>query len=1264
MFWKHIARIVALLAVLCMPLLAQQVQQTPAQQAQQPPSQELPAHVTLQGTVRSADGTPIPGASVTIKDVTTGKQWITWTDETGKFRLPELPGGKFTVEAAQIGFMKDTQEIAPTAEKSPDIILNLRVASLDEIAKSNEAQAAGTTAAKATTNPPAASTSLPAGATTPPGTTPPAQGANNAPGNQTGKSGKQNQNAQQGARGGRNGGGFSQVNVGGQGALETTAGGDTGADQSALGQSASSDAMLMNGTTAQGDTSNINFFMGGAGGNQSGINNLPVQGLNQPGGQPGQDMSGGFPGGMPGGNPGGGFPGGRGGGGAGGGPGGGGRGGGGPGGGRGGRAGQGQNGVPWGMQQLIRRRINTMHYTLNETLNDSAFNAKPWSATGLDVPKPSFENNNFGGSIGGPLRIPKIYDGRDKTYFFINANFLTGTTGNTLYSLVPTAAERTGNFCGLTVTDPVTQAALPLQLYDYTSNFDGPRTPLANLPAGNCNLSGVNNPATGQPYVNPAAMAIMNQYIPQPNLTTPAVSPTGQFYNYFLQYTIPTNNQRINVRLNQTITKKWNLGVVYNISQAQTPGQGNFQVESSNVDSRGQNVTLTSNYNFSPRLIDSFTANFTRSTTVATNAFTNASVDPEGPSGLGINGVSTLPINYGLPTLNFNGGITGVNTTNGSLRSNQTWILTEQVTWIPSSKHELHFGYIFRRYQFNTIAPPEPNGAFTFTGALSENYEPVTVNGVTTEQPISSPAYAIADFLLGLPQSTNVQFGSAPNCGVTCASNDYLRSWGNVGYVTDNWHIRPSLTITYGLRYELMLPPTELFGDISNLQLNSTFTSATQVCPQNGVTIATCSPVSLNSLIKPDYKDLAPALAIAWRVPGKIFKGSHAMTFRAGYRIADNSQVYNSQLSTYLLNQAPYGTSFSLKDSATQILTLANGFPAQPAGILSNTYAVQPNYSNLYVQTWSAALESQIVDGFVWQVTYTGIKGTGLNLLSAPNSLSTTGTDTIPNVGGFTYVSSGASSIYHGVQGRLLRRMKNGFTFTALYTFSKSIDDSSSIGGGTGTVVQEFPLFSLERGLSTFNMKHQITGNSTYELPFGERKRWAKNGAEARAFGNFRLSGSVTYHTGMPFTALVQGALADFSGNAGSFSTRADLLPGCNVNDVNHTLGQWFNTACFAAPGSLFLGTDTTAPGSLFGDAGRDTIIGPSSEVVNMQLARSMQLNRDGQHTLTLRWEVTNLTNTANYSSFGTVVNTPSSFGKITGAAGMRTMDAVIRLNF
>jgi hypothetical protein len=1229
MLWKQLICAAISIALFCVPLLAQQ-------------SSEPPSHVTLQGVVKSSDGVPIPGASLRITELNSGKSWVTWTDDQGKFRLPELPAGKFRLEASQIGFVNSTKEVTPVVEKGPDIELILRVLSLSEIAAANAPQTPPAPANGAPANA-APKTDAAANPVTPPANAarngrgappPPGQQAQNGRGGQPAP-GQQAQNA----RGGR---GFSQVNVGGAGNPAEVSGDNTTATEGALGGASSADALLVGGTVARGDLGGFPIFMGG--GEMGGFGGIPGQG--GVGGLPGQGGGdfggfGGGAGGFPGGGGEGGLGGGRGGppgapGGGRGGPPNGGRGGNNQqGGGRGGNNQQGGRGQQqqrgqqpsdplFGMARVIRQYINRTHYSLNETLTDSIFDARPWSITGLPQTKVPFVNNRFGGSMGGPLSIPKIYDGRDRTYYFINAQFGLGTQGVTNTSLVPTLDERSGNFCND-----------GLKLYDFTSSFSGPRT-LLPIP-GNCNLQGQINPTTLLPYINPISTGLL-AFIPEPNTVAPN-------YNFIFQTSVPTHTQAINVRVMQTINKKLNLAVTYNINQAQSSGVGAFPALTSTSSSRGQNVSLSLTQNISQRLINNTSLNFTRQRSRSLNGFAFLN-NIEGA--LGINGTSPSPIDYGLPQLSFTGGFTGLNDPVPALRRNETWMVTDTLSYsLP--KHTLRFGIQYRRFQFNNIADPNPRGSFTFTGSLTQNN--VMVAGAPVKDPLN-PGSPFADFLLGLPQSTQIRFGG---------TNNYLRSWGIFGYVSDDWHVTPRFTVNLGLRYEFMNPATELNSHLANLDVNPAFTQVAVVTPG---AIGPFSGLLPNSLIHADHNDWGPGVGIAWRLPGKIFQGKHAMTLRTGYSIKYNSQVYNT-LANSLLNQPPWATALSTITNQTQLLTLANGFPAQSAGVATNTLAVDPNYRNLYVQTWNFSLESQIVEGLAWQLTYTGTKGTGLDLLSAPNVLSVTnlGTSSIPNALGFTYDTSGASSIFHALQARLSRRMRNGFNFNVIYTFSKSIDNASSVGGaGSGTVVQQFPLFALERGLSTFDQRHSITGNSTYEFPFGERKKWARKGVEARLFGNWRLNGSVTFRTGTPFTPLVQGALADFSGS-GNFSTRPDILPGCDPNAGPHSLTQFFNTNCFAAPGQFFPGTNIVAPGVLFGNAGRGLITGPNFFTVNMGLSRSMQLGKDNLRRLEFRWEVNNVGNHPNYSGLQTSIGTRN-YGAIGGAGGMRTMSAILRLTF
>ena len=1251
MLWNQFARVVVTFALLFLPMAAQQ-------------PQDAPTHVTLQGAVQTPDKTPVPGASVHIVEQTTGKSWITWTDETGKFRLPELPAGKFHIDAAQIGFGSAGADVAPTTEKSDDIIMVLKIATAAEIAAANEASAAAnaaTTAAVAPvtpgTTPPATAdaaknqtTAPPAtGATTPPAGTKPAT----TQGTQTARGGRNNQGAQGNGRGNNNGGGFKGVDVNGAGANADTndVTGAAAGDASGLGGVASSDALLVAGTVAQGVQGG---FPGGFGGGENGgfdVNN--PNGFPGGGGDPNAIPGGGIPGGAPGGGRGaGGF-----GGGPGGGPGGRGPGGGGPGG-R-GRGGQGGGQPPWGVQNRIRQRINTVHYTLNETFLDSAFNARTWQANGQPQPKEPFSNNKFGGSVGGPVRIPHIYDGRDKTFFFLNVNVGHGQNANFLTGNVPTALEREGNFCS-SGTDS-TGAVVPINIYNFQTssptNLQTPRT-LLN-PSNPCVLPGP---------INSTAAALL-ALIPMPNQTPTLNSPN----NFVLQTTTPINTQAINLRVNQTISPKLNFGVQYNINQTQSSGQGLFPAETSTTAARAQVVNITFNQNISPRLINAIVVNFTRTRTDILNGFSNG-VNEENL--LGIMGASPSPLDFGLPTVSLNssnGGFSysGFNETIPNLTRNQTWALTDNLTWT-HAKHATHIGVTFRRIQLNPGHDPNPDGNFSFTGLLTENFTP-SPNTPGAFIPVTNTGSPLADFELGLPAGTSVQFGDTFN---------YLRSRSFIAYFTDDWKIMPRVTVTYGLRYELVLPATELFGNLSDLDVNpANFAQFQQVTSVNNV--GPFSGTLPSSLVRPNYRNVAPRISVAWRVPGKIFdanNGRHALIVRAGYNIFDNSNVYTN-IDTHLLNQAPFATNVANQvQTPAEALNFATGLQGTQPNF--NSYAVNPDYRNPIIQIWNLSMESNITDGLFWQISYIGTRGDHLDVFSEPNVLNVAnnalvaGGGQLPNFTQnqtFTYDSSGASSFYNALQARLQKRMRNGFTFTALYTYSKSYDDASSVGGSSQTVIQDFPNINAERGLSAFDMRHQITGSSTYELPFGERKRFAHKGISAKILSSMRVSGSTTFHTGTPLQPYVLGNELSAINSGANLETRPNILPGCNQNLLSGqvSVSEAFNTSCFAAPGGQFqpsagfpeIISPVQSPVGLAGNSGRDIVRGPSSMVVNLALAKTITLGRDAQRHLDLRWEVNNLANHPNWSSFALAVGNRN-FGEVLGAGAMRSMDAVLRLNF
>jgi hypothetical protein len=461
------------------------------------------------------------------------------------------------------------------------------------------------------------------------------------------------------------------------------------------------------------------------------------------------------------------------------------------------------------------------------------------------------------------------------------------------------------------------------------------------------------------------------------------------------------------------------------------------------------------------------------------------------------------------------------------------------------------------------------------------------------------------------------------------------------GFFQDDWRFSSHLTFNYGLRFEHFAPFTEEYGHLSDLSFGPGFSDATVVTGQ--------SPGGLpNSLLRPDGRNVSPRFGMAYRPSVK-----HSLVFRAGYGVFFDGSVY-SRLVANLESQPPFAQASTLVTSPQLPLTLQNGFPALGPNILTNTYAVDPDFRTPYAQTWNASLEDQVFRNVILTVGYVGTKGTKLDLLLAPYQAAYGNPQlALRNALAFTYETSGAASIYHGLQMGLRRQFHGGLSFGANYTFSKAIDNAASVGGAGRTVAQNYLDLQAERGLSSFDIRHRLLINHTYEFPFGERKRWlSRGGALAHIVGNWQVSGTTSIQSGNPHTAQVLGNLSN-RGGAAIFNLRADAT-GQAVRPAGFTptTQEFFNTAAFALP-----------PAGQFGDAGRDTIPGPGTVNFNMSLDRFITLSREKGLRADFRVAANNIFNTPNFSGLSTVVNAQT-FGWITSARAMRALTFSLRLRF
>ena len=652
--------------------------------------------------------------------------------------------------------------------------------------------------------------------------------------------------------------------------------------------------------------------------------------------------------------------------------------------------------------------MNRLRGNISERYTNSVLDAHPYPLNVAESPRIPSYSEQLGATIGGPLVIPKIYNGGNKTSFFLNYSMTRGKSPFDSIANVPTQLERSGDFSQAQTT----AGTVPI-VYDPFSN---PRTPFP----GNIITS-----------IDPAAKGLLS-YIPYPNV------PGATVQNFHLQESLPTANDRIMGRIGQQISAKDSINAMYYFNSARSQSVSTFPALTSTNSVRGQNMSLAEIHTLGPRTVNTLTANFNRQRTSLLDPFAYGE-DIEGGLGIKGQGIATDPLDYGLPALQFT-DFGALNLAIPSLRRNQTFRVAD-IFLRNVGKHNIRMGGEVRRVQQNTLTNPNARGTFTFNGYSTSDFTPYGSKGCTLPNgcPVSNTGYDFADFLLGLPQTTSVQSGDPSN---------YFRSWVYSGFIQDDWRATAHLTILYGLRYEYFLPFTEKYGHLSDLAFGPGFSSAAPVTGQNPGNLPA-------SLLRGDDHNFAPRFGLAYRPWSQ-----HSLVLRAGYGIFYDGSIY-SRIYANMASQPPFAQASTNKTTLPPNLTLENGFPQSGPNTLSNTYALDPNFRTPYAQTWNFSIEDEFVRNVILSLGYVGTKGTKLDLLLAPPALQ--------NTLAFTYETSGAASIYQGLQVGLRRQFHGGFSMSGTYTFSKSIDDAASVGGAGRTVAQNYLDLQAERGLSSFD---------------------------------------------------------------------------------------------------------------------------------------------------------------------------------------------------
>lgn len=457
----------------------------------------------------------------------------------------------------------------------------------------------------------------------------------------------------------------------------------------------------------------------------------------------------------------------------------------------------------------------------------------------------------------------------------------------------------------------------------------------------------------------------------------------------------------------------------------------------------------------------------------------------------------------------------------------------------------------------------------------------------------------------------------------------------------DEWKGAANFTLTAGVRYEYFSPFTEKYGRLANLDIAPGYSAVSVVTPAQPGLYSGSFP---HGLINPDLNNWSPRLGLAWKVP----HSKRSTIVRAGYGIYYNGQAYN-QFATLLAYQPPFAVSSSVNTSSANVLTLSKGFLTVFQREITNSFAVDRNYRTPYAGTWNASVQREFGGGFFAELAYLGTKGTRLDVRTLPNQAQP-GTiaqlSQLSNASGFTYDQSIGNSIFNALQLRVNRRFNRGISFGAFYQFAKSIDDSSTFGGAGNTVAQNWLDIAAERGLSSFDVRHEFTGNFVWTSPVaGPGSHMAADSKAGRLLKDWQVSGALTAQTGNPLTARVLGNTQQLAQTGGVGKGRAEA-----TGEPVSTGSGFFNLDAFTVPAS-----------GLYGDAGRNTIPGPGTFNLNLAFARSFNLSE--RRRLEFRLESNNVLNHVNYTNLYTVVNAVN-YGLPSAAGSMRTLNAVVRFRF
>ena len=898
-------------------------------------------------------------------------------------------------------------------------------------------------------------------------------------------------------------------------------------------------------------------------------------------------------------------------------------------------------GVLGGVVSVVTRSGgNQLHGSAWEFVRNNAFDARDPFRDEFRSSPSAFHQNQFGATVSGPVFIPKVYNGRNRTFFLFGyEGWRFNQAAQTRYR-VPTAQELSGDFSNSilqqNIYDPATTQPDPAKPGQFTrSQFIASSNPSSpNFNSACTNPAGCPNMIPSA-RLDPTTVNFIKTYYGTPNLTGDPV------FNAIVTRPHVDNSDHYTARIDEQLGGKDSLFFRYdrlnviNLAPFSISGDTGGSVPATDIGV-GWNHLFTGTLMLESR--------FGRAHRPFSRFQTDiAGLGPMQKLGFSSSAGSLITLASPWGT----GGVQNANTIGSPVID-----FSQGLSWV-RGVHELKFGYQFVR-QGNDSASP-PYGNYTFTNDTTGNPEQVGTTG-----------NSLTSALLGLPAQTN-------NTGSVSNSNR-VNTWSFYGQ--DSWKLRSNLTVTYGLRFDRRgafdpSSSTVVSGFTANGDYWIGLNQLPPACSQAGK--APCIPGAgtLQSIPNgdkimlspygrawgpaPNWSDWGPRVGVAWRVTGNT-------VVRAGYGVVYDALMGMEQDWKGISGSWPAtGSVFALtpiNQLGKPLTPIEQTFGQVGAAALpgpspwsQSNWFFDPNRKDPRSQEWNVEIQRQMTRNLALSVGYVGSYSDRLDETGLFNTAVTPGAGTpaqvaqrqpFPWITGTPFFGTDRGNAnYNALQVKLDHRFANGFQYLVSYTWSKAIDAGSSgwfaaengSGAGGSSSLQNYYDPNGSRSVSSYDIPHFLSMSGIWELPFGKGKKYFNQHAIAsRLLGNWQMNGVVQLRSGQPYNLAVSGDVANIGNSVPWWNYARPNLVG-NPQPSHPTAKQWFNPAAFAVPSFSY------------GNFGRNVLRTPSVADADFSVFKNFLVTES--KVISFRAEFFNVFNIQNYGAPDSLIGDPAA-GRIT----------------